>query len=158
VKSMPTKLLVQAIQENELIWQSSTVGFMCYLRYLWLLAYSGVHHILCCVFVLFFFVLDIFDWQLDYYIFRSRTIIMFDVNRDRFDCRLNLLINFNFVGITWNIWCPSHIVLCFRFVFLRLGHFWLPLQCSLTFIYISYILKYIVSVPGTLLARYFKLI
>jgi hypothetical protein len=32
-------------------------GLMSYLRYLCLLTYSGVHHILCCVFVLFFFVL-----------------------------------------------------------------------------------------------------
>jgi len=30
---------------------------MSYLRYLCLFAYSGVQHILCCVFVLFFFVL-----------------------------------------------------------------------------------------------------
>jgi hypothetical protein len=29
---------------------------MSYLRYLCLFAYSGVQHILCCVFVLFFFV------------------------------------------------------------------------------------------------------
>ena len=32
-------------------------GLMSYLRYLCLLAHSGVHHILCCVFVWFFFVL-----------------------------------------------------------------------------------------------------
>ena len=32
-------------------------GCMSYLHYLCLLAYSGVHHILCCVFVLFFFIL-----------------------------------------------------------------------------------------------------
>jgi hypothetical protein len=34
-------------------------GLMSYLRYmyLWLFAYSGVQHILCCVFVLFFFIL-----------------------------------------------------------------------------------------------------
>ena len=32
-------------------------GHMCYLRYLCLLAHSGVQHILCCVFALFFFVL-----------------------------------------------------------------------------------------------------
>ena len=32
-------------------------GFMSYLRYLCLFWYSGVQHILCCVFVLFFFVL-----------------------------------------------------------------------------------------------------
>ena len=30
---------------------------MSYLRYLWLFAYSGVQRILCCVFVLFIFVL-----------------------------------------------------------------------------------------------------
>ena len=30
---------------------------LSYLRYLCLLAYSGVHHILCCVFILYFFVL-----------------------------------------------------------------------------------------------------
>ena len=40
-------------------------------------------------------------------------------------------------------WCPTHIVLCFCFVFLRLVYpmlpvsldylFWLPLRCSLTF-------------------------
>jgi len=30
---------------------------MSYLRYLYLLAYSGVQHILCCVFILFFVVL-----------------------------------------------------------------------------------------------------
>jgi hypothetical protein len=30
---------------------------MSYLRYLCLFVYSGVQHILCCVFVLFFFVL-----------------------------------------------------------------------------------------------------
>ena len=32
-------------------------GFMSYLRYLCLFTYSGVQHILCCVFVLFVFVL-----------------------------------------------------------------------------------------------------
>ena len=32
-------------------------GWMSYLRYLCLIAHSGVQHILCCVFVLFFFVL-----------------------------------------------------------------------------------------------------
>jgi len=32
-------------------------GIMSYLRYLCLFTYSGVQHILCCVFVLFFFVL-----------------------------------------------------------------------------------------------------
>ena len=32
-------------------------GLMSYLRYLCLLTYSGVHHILCCVFVLFFVLL-----------------------------------------------------------------------------------------------------
>jgi hypothetical protein len=31
-------------------------GLMSYLRYLCLFAYSGVQHILCCVFVLFFLV------------------------------------------------------------------------------------------------------
>jgi hypothetical protein len=38
-------------------------GLVSYLRYLCLFAYSGVQHILCCVFVLFFFVsgLSIFD-------------------------------------------------------------------------------------------------
>jgi hypothetical protein len=30
-------------------------GLMSYLRYLCLFAYSGIQHILCCVFVLFFF-------------------------------------------------------------------------------------------------------
>jgi hypothetical protein len=48
---------------------------------------------------------------------------------------------------TW--WCPTHIVLCFYFVFLgftapyvvsfpRLSPFWLPLRYSLTFIYVMY--------------------
>ena len=32
-------------------------GFVSYLCYLWLFAYSGVKHILCCAFVLFVFVL-----------------------------------------------------------------------------------------------------
>ena len=32
-------------------------GLMSYLRYLYLFAYSGVQHILCCVFALFYFVL-----------------------------------------------------------------------------------------------------
>jgi hypothetical protein len=32
-------------------------GLMSYLRYLCLFGYSGVEHILCCVFVLIFFVL-----------------------------------------------------------------------------------------------------
>ena len=32
-------------------------GFMSYLRYLCLLAHSGVQHILCCVFAVFFIVL-----------------------------------------------------------------------------------------------------
>ena len=31
-------------------------GFVSYLRYLWLFAYSGVKYILCCAFVLFVFV------------------------------------------------------------------------------------------------------
>jgi hypothetical protein len=35
----------------------SVEGLVSYLRYLCLFAYSGVQHILCCVFVLFFFVL-----------------------------------------------------------------------------------------------------
>ena len=37
---------------------------MSYLRYLCLFVHSGVQHILCCVFVLFFFVLSIFDCPL----------------------------------------------------------------------------------------------
>jgi hypothetical protein len=37
---------------------------MSYLRYLYLFAYSGVQHILCCVFVLFFFVLGTLFFQL----------------------------------------------------------------------------------------------
>ena len=36
--------------------QLLVVGLMSYLRYLCMIAHSGVHHILCCVFVLFFFV------------------------------------------------------------------------------------------------------
>jgi len=36
--------------------QLFVVGLMSYLRYLYLFAYSGVQHILCCVFVLFVFV------------------------------------------------------------------------------------------------------
>jgi hypothetical protein len=36
--------------------QLFVVGLMSYLRYLCMIAHSGVHHILCCVFVLFFFV------------------------------------------------------------------------------------------------------
>jgi hypothetical protein len=31
-------------------------GLMSYLRYLYLFTYSGIQHILCCVFVLFYFV------------------------------------------------------------------------------------------------------
>ena len=38
-------------------------GLMSYLRYLCLFAYSGVQHILCCVFVLFVFVLCILCCQ-----------------------------------------------------------------------------------------------
>ena len=38
-------------------------GLMSYLRYLCLFAHSGVQHILCCVFVLFFFVLCILCCQ-----------------------------------------------------------------------------------------------
>jgi hypothetical protein len=34
-------------------------GLMSYLRYLCLFAHSGVHHTLCCVFALFFFVLSV---------------------------------------------------------------------------------------------------
>ena len=34
--------------------QLLVVGPMSYLRYLRMIAHSGVHHILCCVFVLFF--------------------------------------------------------------------------------------------------------
>ena len=42
------------------------------------------------------------------------------------------------------LWCPTHIVLCFLFLFvlctiygqcLWIGHLWLPLRYSLTFIY-----------------------
>ena len=38
-------------------------GFMSYLRYMYLCAHSGVPHILCCVFALFFFVLCILYCQ-----------------------------------------------------------------------------------------------
>jgi hypothetical protein len=38
-------------------------GFMFYLRYLYLFVHSGVQHILCCVFVLFVFVLSILCCQ-----------------------------------------------------------------------------------------------
>ena len=38
---------------------------MSYLCYLCLLAYNGVQHILCCVFVLFFFVLSMSPVSLD---------------------------------------------------------------------------------------------
>ena len=45
---------------------TSSVGeLMSYLRYLCLFAYSGVQHILCCVFVLFFFDLCILPVSLD---------------------------------------------------------------------------------------------
>jgi hypothetical protein len=40
-------------------------GLMSYLRYLCLLVYSGVQHILCCVFVLFFFDLSLLPVSLD---------------------------------------------------------------------------------------------
>ena len=40
-------------------------GLMSYLRYLCLFAYSGVQHILCRAFVLFFFVLLVYPVSLD---------------------------------------------------------------------------------------------
>jgi hypothetical protein len=39
------------------VFTSSCLQCMSYLRYLCLFAYSGVQHILCCVFILFFFIL-----------------------------------------------------------------------------------------------------
>ena len=47
-------------------------------------------------------------------------------------------------------WCPTHIVLCFYFVFLGLmlpvsldcSLFWLPLRYSLTFIYVMYMFQF----------------
>jgi hypothetical protein len=39
---------------------------MSYLRYLYLFAYSGVQHISCCVFVLFFFILSMLPVSLDW--------------------------------------------------------------------------------------------
>ena len=55
---------------------------------------------------------------------------------------VSLFTLFEFVCVEW---CPTHIMMCFCFVFLRLcalwwqfpwiDHFWLPLRYSLTFIY-----------------------
>jgi len=54
---------------------------MSYLRYLCLFAYSGVQHILCCVFVLFFFVLGTlcFQFSLDcqFFVLALRYTLMF---------------------------------------------------------------------------------
>ena len=57
---MITDLLLCSVR---LCLQLLVAGFMFYLRYLCLLAYSGVQHILCCVFVLFFFVSCTFCFQ-----------------------------------------------------------------------------------------------
>jgi hypothetical protein len=60
-------------------------GRMSYLRYLWLLAASGVQHILCCVFVLLFFVLCTLSCQLIWLVYYwlslrySLTFILFDI-------------------------------------------------------------------------------
>ena len=63
---------------------------MSYLRYLCLFAYSGVQHILCCVFVLFFFVsgLFIFDCPFGilyyfFYVFVQETVtVLVEHNAD----------------------------------------------------------------------------
>jgi hypothetical protein len=65
---------------------------MSYLRYSCLLAYNGVQHILCCVFGLFFFILPP--------VVCKRVHVLF-----------TLAV---FVCIQW---CPTHIMLCFWFVF-----------------------------------------
>jgi len=56
-----TKCESKTLNKVKIIWHLCMtgwyVGLRCYLHYLLLFVYSGVEHILCCVFVLFFFVL-----------------------------------------------------------------------------------------------------
>jgi hypothetical protein len=57
--------ITSSLQEDSMLYRillQNYIRRMSYLRYLCLFTYSGVQHILCCVFVLFFFVsCTIFD-------------------------------------------------------------------------------------------------
>ena len=89
----------------------NTYCVMSYLRYryLWLLLNSGVQHILCCVFVLVFFVLCILCYQ------------------------------FLWIVYYWfapSVFSNVYFVLCILcYQFLWIVHSWLLLRCSLTFIF-----------------------
>ena len=86
-------------------------GLMSYLRYLYSFAYSGLHHILCCVFVFFFLriVFPILPVSLDYHFLIAPSVF-------------------------YNVYLSCVLcTVCCQFLWIIL--FWLPLRYSLTFIY-----------------------
>ena len=92
-------------------------GLMSYLRYLCLLACSGVQHILCCVFVFFFFVLCTLCCQFLWVVF----VLFFFVL-----CTLCC----QFLWIVFVLFFFVLCTLCCQFLWIVL--FWLPLRYSLT--------------------------
>jgi hypothetical protein len=82
-----------------------------------------------------------FQWSFIGY-FRIKT--MFGSSLPPVVCRRDRVL-FKLFLFVCVLWCPTHILLCFCFVYLRLRcqfrwiiHFWLPLRYSLTFIYLAY--------------------
>jgi hypothetical protein len=107
---VPYDFLIKMILYLVRLYLSLFVGWiMSYLRYLCLLAQSGVQHILCCVFVLFFFALCTQFCQLLWIVY------LFS---------LPLRYSLTFILVLCALCCQ----------FLWIVHFWLPLRYSLTFI------------------------
>jgi len=94
-----------------------------YLFYLCLFAYSGVQHILCCVFCFVCLPLDLVSTIYIYiYIYKTQ----------------DNMIKFTYCGVQHNFHCVF-VLFCFRFVYpmLPVSLDWLLLRFSLSFIYLS---------------------
>jgi len=121
-------------------------GLMSYLRYLYFFAYSGVQHILYCVFILFVFVLClVYPMLLIFLVFCVVLLCVFTFWVLCCDVWYDFRIKRCSVRVYIQLLVGGSIfVLCFCFVFLLLVYsmlpvspycpFWLALLYSLTFI------------------------
>jgi hypothetical protein len=134
---VPYDFLIKMILYLVRLYLSLFVGWiMSYLRYLCLLAQSGVQHILCCVFVLFFFALCTQFCQLLWIVYLFSLPLRYSLTFILVLCALCC----QFLWIV-HFWLPLRYSLTFILVlctlcclFLWIVHFWLPLRYSLTFI------------------------
>ena len=124
---------------------------MSYLRYLFFFAHSGVQHILCCVFVLFFFVLCTlccqFLWIVHFH-FLFAPSVFFNVYLD-FECTWRRLFQKRFVCTKFDIYVfikiSNHIIIPWKkptcLYLLLISHYIkyikLSLKCTLIFIDIT---------------------